>query len=185
MIFQEPVAYLTLLALACGGAPRSGTGSRVASGGDSLTPQQKESLLALVRYDTAPPVPQAQASDTAAYTVSKPVVIANIAYAQADVDADTNQGIIEVVGDFDTYLHPIADSLQRLGVGLESANARVIRVHVGAAWYTFSFITPGGRVGYVLAAPGRVPQLLTGVRTDFDLPKDMRAYLKSGAVQPK
>ena len=169
----------TCFALACKGrVSAAGT-----SGSDSLTPRQQDSVLALVRYDTAPPLHRG--SDTATFTVTKPVVIANIAYTQVEVDADTNQGMIEVVDDFDTYLGPIGDSLEKQGVALESANVRVIRVHVDTAWYTYSFVAEDGRVGYVLAAPGHVPQLLSGVRTDFDLPGDVREYLQTGTVRAR
>ena len=116
--------------------------------------------------------------DTLRFTIRKPVVIANIAFKQSELDADTNQGLNEVVSDFDTYLLPIRDSLHAQGVELESTNARVIIVRVGGNSYTFAFKTDSTLVGYILAAPKRVPKLLSGVRTDFDLPRDVRLYLK-------
>lgn len=141
------------------------------------------SLITLLFTPREAPGPQpapytALGPETLRVTVRKPVVIANLALTQSELAADSSEGLSEVVSDFDTYLLPIRDSLLAQGVELKSTNARVIIVLVGGSSYTFAFSRDSTLVGYILAAPKRVPKLLAGVRTDFDLPRDVRLYLK-------
>jgi hypothetical protein len=115
------------------------------------------------------------APDTFTLTVTKPVVIANAAMVQSDIDADTNQGMIEVISDFDTYLGEIQDSLAKMGVDFQSASTLVVRLQVDGAASIWRF--DRGTVGYLFAAPGRAPREFPGVHTADDLIPSLRAYL--------
>jgi hypothetical protein len=94
---------------------------------------------------------------------------------QSDIDADTNQGLIEVIGDFDNYLGEIQDSLTKMGVDFQSASTLVIRLQGGGAPSIWRF--DRGSVGYLFAAPGRAPREFEGVHTADDLIPSLRAYL--------
>ena len=120
---------------------------------------------------TAPP----WAPDTFTLNVTKPVVIANAAMTQSDIDADTNQGLIEVISDFDTYLGEIQDSLTKMRVDFQSASTLVVRLQVDGAASIWRF--DRGSVGYLFAAPGRAPREFPGVHMADDLIPSLRAYL--------
>jgi hypothetical protein len=113
--------------------------------------------------------------DTFTLTVTKPVVIANAAVTQSDVDADLN-GLVEVISDFDTYLGAIQDSLRRLGVDFQSTNTLVIRLRIDSIASTWNF--PRGSVGYLFAAPHRPPRQIMGVYTADDIISSLRTYVR-------
>lgn len=170
---------LAIAALACGRASPPSRAPSVAVRAESLsridTAPSPQGRLA-TRVDSTPVATPLVVPDTLTYTVRNPTVIANVSYSQAAVDANAGEAIGEAVGDLNFYMSAIEDSLKVQGVHLEEANAQVVRVRVDTAWYDYDF--RDSKIGFILAAPGRVPKLLEGVHTNYDLPSAVREFLK-------
>ncbi len=144
----------------------------------STAPRTLEEMVAQSRA-----VPASQPTETAGdpaaaptVQVDGPVVIAFYPHVSPD-DAESDQGLVEILGDFGWHLRNARPALEAMGVTVHERAAGGLPVEVAGEAYTFT--PPGGSrgVGYYLIAPGRERKVLTGVHTDVDLVVEMRRYL--------
>ena len=118
---------------------------------------------------------RAQAADTAVVHVRGPVVVAcfeRVEQARVDADEEMATGM----DDFAWHWSEAARSLEARGVAAESR---------GSGWVKLAtrddrlrLVRCPKPVGYVLAAPGRLPKVLAGVTADLDLLRAAAAYFR-------
>jgi hypothetical protein len=116
----------------------------------------------------------AQAPDTSAVRVRGPVVVAcYIPVPQERLDAD--EDLATVFDDFSYHWSQAVDTLERRGVAAQMRGARWVKLLSAGRLRLVRCPRP---VGYVLAAPGRLPRVITGVETDSDLVDAAAAYFR-------
>jgi hypothetical protein len=130
-------------------------------------------LAALALIAAAAPL-RAQARDTSAVRVRGPVVVAcYIPVPQARLDTD--EDMATVFDDFSWHWSGASDSLRARGVVAEMRGGRWVKLLSAGRMRLVRCPRP---VGYVLAAPGRLPRVITGVETDSDLVDAAAAYFR-------
>jgi hypothetical protein len=130
-------------------------------------------LAVLALIASAAPL-RAQALDTSAVRVRGPVVIACFIPVPQE-RLDTDEDMATVFDDFSWHWSGAADSLQARGVAAEMRGARWVKLLSAGRLRLVRCPSP---VGYVLAAPGRLPRVITGVETDSDLIDLAAAYFR-------
>lgn len=116
----------------------------------------------------------AQAADTSAVRVRGPVVVAcYVPVAQSRLDADGD--LATVFDDFSYHWSSAAGSLRARGAAAEMRGVRWVRLRTEGRTRLVRCPAP---VGYVLAAPGRLPKVVAGVATDSDLVDAAAAYFR-------
>lgn len=116
---------------------------------------------------------RAQAADTAAVVVRGPVVVAcfePVTQAQVDRDAD----LATTLDDWQWHWSESARSLRSHGVVAEARMAAWVKL---ATPQRLRLVRCPG-VGYVFAAPGRLPRVLRGVTAGTDLLDAAAAYFR-------
>jgi len=103
---------------------------------------------------------RAQRPDTSTVRVRGPVVVA--CYIPVPQERlDTDEDVATVFDDFSYHWSQAVDTLERRGAAAQMRGARCPRP-----------------VAYVLAAPGRLPRVITGVETDSGLVDAAAAYFR-------
>ena len=116
----------------------------------------------------------AQSDDTAAVVVRGPVVVACFRpVAQARVDRDRD--LATVMDDFTWHWSEAARSLRAHGVVAEARGSGWVKL---ATRDRLRLVRCPRPVGYVFAAPGRLPKVVAGVATDLDLLRAAAAYFR-------
>lgn len=109
------------------------------------------------------------------FVIHKRTIVAffpRVTQADLDSDEDTN----EALSDFQFYSGSVRASLQKAGIDFLDADSPSFRVRIGTKIQTFH----AGKVliGYYFTAPGRLPHVEYGVRTDTDLLDAARKYFR-------
>jgi len=117
---------------------------------------------------------RAQRPDTSTVRVRGPVVVA--CYIPVPQERlDTDEDVATVFDDFSYHWSQAVDTLERRGVAAEMRGARWVKLLLGGRLRLVRCPRP---VGYVLAAPGRLPRVITGVETDSGLVDAAAAYFR-------
>ncbi|HSU16003.1 hypothetical protein [Longimicrobium sp.] len=132
----------------------------------------KSAALAAALLASAAPV-AAQQVDTSAVAVRGPTVVACYRVAQGQVDADDD--LATVLDDFSWHWSHASESLRGHGVAAEDRFGEWVKLRTDSRLRLVRCPRP---VGYVFAAPGRLPKVVTGVETDSDLLERAAAYFR-------
>jgi hypothetical protein len=89
------------------------------------------------------------------------------AAGQAQIAADDR--LSQMLHDFQSYLDEVRGDLAASGVQLYEWYAPELRLHEGSTTIAFDTRAESSQVTYYFIAPGRIPCVLRGIRTDKEL----------------
>ncbi|HEX6038228.1 hypothetical protein [Longimicrobium sp.] len=128
--------------------------------------------------DKTPP-PRLPAEDTTVAVAGPTVVVAWRRVSQAEVDADEDLAL--QLFDFERYVGNVTPRLQQAGVTVHQVGAKRVRV-ADAGRQVADVRTEQPR--YVLAAPGKPPQVIEGLQTDAALLRAAADYFARPDLRP-
>ena len=134
----------------------------------------KTAALAVLALAAAAAPLRAQRPDTSTVRVRGPVVVACFIPVPQE-RLDTDEDMATVFDDFAWHWSGAADSLRARGVAVEMRGVRWVRLLSAGRMRLVRCPRP---VGYVLAAPGRLPRVITGVETDSGLVDAAAEYFR-------
>jgi hypothetical protein len=117
---------------------------------------------------------RAQAADTGVVHVRGPTVVA-CARPVSQAVLDAGGDMATVMDDFGWHWSEAVDALRAHGIAAEARTGGWVWLRTGDRLRSVRCPRP---VGYVMVAPGRLPKVLAGVRTDSDLLDAAAAYFR-------